>query len=295
MAKSVYKIPADLDAHYGDMEIALQNNDGMGVKPLPIKVIMTYIISLVACFYVVFRTVISAGSLLQKILFVIVWIIATVFFAKFDTTKRMQIELIPTFLNYVPYHNRHVDVSKESSVDTMMGLVGIESIDNKTGLVSYADGTYGYFYRVVGSASILLFDDDRDMILNRVDSFYRKLGIDCECLFITTKSAQKIYKQVANLVRKYKALDVRDSDLIFLMNEQMNVLKNHVGGDFKSIHQYMALKADNKEALLACKSVLQSEIENSTLMIKQCTPLYYDDIVELLRSIFQGEEANSDG
>ena len=294
MAKQSYKIPADLNASYGDMEITLQNKDGMGVKPLPIKVILTYIISVVVCFYLVCNTVVSAGSFLQKALFVVLWVLLTVFLAKFDTTKRMQIELVPTFLTYLPKHSRHVSTTDKSNVDVFMGIVGIESVDDKTGLITYVDGTVGYFYRVVGSASILLFDEDRNAILSRVDSFYRKLKSECECTFITTKASQKIYKQVASLVRKYKALDVKDSDLTYLMNEQLDVLKNYIGHQYKSIHQYMALKADNIEALNAAKQVLQSEIENSTLMFKQCQPMYLDDVVDLLKAIFQGEAVIED-
>ena len=51
----------------------------------------------------------------------------------------------------------------------------------------------------------------------------------------------------------------------------------------------MIIKGDNKEALMRAKNVLQSEVENSSLMIKQCVPLYYDDIVEILKLIYSGE------
>lgn len=291
MAKQSYRIPTDLNASYGDMEIAIQTQDGMGVRPLPIKVIMTYVGSVVLCFYVCSHTIVSSGSTLQIILFVVLWILATLFLARFDKTKRMSMELIPVLLNYIPSAHRKVSTSESSNVGPFLGMVGIESINRKTGLVSYLDGTYGYWYRVVGSASILLFDDDRDMILNRVDTFYQKLSPECEVTFITTKSAQKIYKQVANLVRKYKALGVRDGDLTFLLNEQLGVLKDYVGGSFKSIHQYMIVKGDNKEALMQAKNVLQAEVENSSLMIKQCVPLYYDDIVEIVKLIYGGEVA----
>lgn len=289
MAKQSYRIPSDLNASYGDMEIAIQTQDGMGVKPLPIKVIMTYIGSVVLCFYVCSHTIVASGSTAQLIMFVILWILMTLFLARFDKTKRMSVELIPVLLNYIPTAHRKVSTREDSHVGPFLGMVGISSINPKTGLVSYMDGTVGYWYRVVGSASILLFDDDRNLILDRVDRFYQKISAECEVSFITTKSAQKIYKQVANLVRKYKALGVKDADLTFLLNEQLGVLKDYIGGSFKSVHQYMIIKGDNKEALMRAKNVLQSEVENSSLMIKQCVPLYYDDIVEILKLIYSGE------
>lgn len=273
------------------MEIAIQTQNGMGVKPLPIKVILTYIGSVVLCFYVCSHTIVAAGSTAQIILFVILWVLTTLFLARFDKTKRMSVELIPVLLNYIPSAHRKVSTKDTASASPFLGMVGIQNINQKTGLVTYTDGTFGYWYRVVGSASILLFDDDRELILNRVDSFYQKLSPECEVSFITTKSAQKIYKQVASLVRKYKALGVKDADLTFLLNEQLGVLRDYVGGSFKSVHQYMIVKGDNKEALITAKNVLQSEVENSSLMIKQCIPLYYDDIVEVLKLIYGGEVA----
>ena len=163
-------------------------------------------------------------------------------------------------------------------------------IDERTGLVTYPDGTFGYWYTVVGSASILLFDDDRTAILNRVDAFYRKLNTDAEICFITSKESQKVYRQIASLKRRYDALEAQDPDLLLIADEQFAILRDFVGGSFKSIHQYMILKGDNREALNQLKNIVQSEVENSSLMIKQCTPLYKDDINNVLRVIYKGVE-----
>lgn len=294
MSKQVYKIPADLNASYGDMEIALQNKDGIGVKPLPIKVILTYIASIVICFYVCTHTFIAAGSFLQIALFVVLWIIMTLLLASYDATKRMQMELIPTLFNYIPKANRTVITRTHSPANDFYSIVGITDIDytvdKDTGLIVWADGTYGYCYRVVGSASILLFDADKNAIINRVDMFYRKIGTDSECIFITSKEAQKVYRQIANLKRRYDRLDTDDEDLLACADEQFHILRDYVGKSFKSIHQYLIIKADNQEALLRSRTVLQSEVENSSLMIKQCIPLDSDDTNELLRIIYRGKE-----
>lgn len=288
MAKQAYKIPADLDATYLDMEIAIQNKDGIGVKPLPIKIILTYIASAFLCFYACNKTIISRGSAIQIILFIILWVLLTLQLARFDKTKQMQAQLIPTLFSYIPKSNRHIMTRKTNKANAFYSIAGIEDVDKDSGLVRYTDDTYGYWYRVVGSASILLFEDDKNAILQRVDSFYRKIGTDCECIFVTTKEAQRVFRQVANLSRRYEALTVDDPDLLRIADEQLNILQKHVGSSFKSIHQYLIIKADNKEALMNNKNVLQSEIENSSLMLKQCIPLYYDDINEVLRIIYRG-------
>lgn len=290
MAKQSYKIPADLDQSYlTNMEIAIQSKDGLGVKPLPVLVIMAYIGSLLLCFYICTNTVISNGSVLQIGLFIILWLLMTVTLAKFDKTKRMQAQLIPTLFNYIPRINRHVITRASSKANGFYSIAGIDVIDKDTGLVSHVDGTYTYWYLVVGSASVLLFDDDKDSIINRVDAFYRKLSINGEVIFITAKESQKVHRQIASLKRRYDNLEISDPDLTDIANEQFDVLKNHVGGSFKSIHQYMGIKGDSKEALGQLKNIVQSEVESSSLMIKQCVPLYYEDVIAVLSPIYKGE------
>lgn len=286
MAKAVYKIPADLDASHLDMEIAIQSKDGVGIKPLPIRIILSYVISAMLCFFVLFKTPISNASMLQKIIFVILWVIITFWLCKFDKTKIMQMQLIPVFFDYLPKPSRKVFTRKTSNATPFLGIVGISDIDDKTGMIYYTDGTFGYWYRVVGSASVLLFEDDKEAILSRVDSFYRKIGNDCECVFITTKEGQKVYRQVASLKRRYDKLTSDDPDLLKVADEQLHILTDFVGGTFKSIHQYLVIKADNKEALLSNKNVLQSEVENSSLMIKQCIPMYKEDVYDILKDIY---------
>lgn len=285
MAKQVYKIPIDLNQHFADMEIAVQGSNGVGAKPLPIKVILTYVASAIFCFYLCSQTFLSISPG-YWIPFAIVWALLTLVFAKYDKTMRMQIQMVPSFFSYLSKASRRVIVRKNHRANDFISICGIENIDKKNALIQFTDGTYGFIYRVVGSASILLFDEDRDAIISRVDSFYRKIGTECEIAFITSKEAQKVYRQIANLKRRYDNLNCDDPDLKMLAEEQFSVLKNDIGGSFRSIHQYMLLKADNKEMLLKNKNVVQSEVENSSLMFKQCVPLDYNDVCKLLKTIY---------
>lgn len=289
MSKNSYKIPVDLDQSVADMEISLQTGDGVGPKPLPMKVIAFVLCSGLICFWCVMNTFIGSGPTWAVVMFVLIWVLLTLVLMKYDKTKQMQVQMIPALLGYIPKSARHVITRSNSRANEFYGIANVKDINKQTGLVTFADDTYGYFYRVVGSASILLFDSDKDAILRRVDSFYRKFGTEAEIIYMTVKESQKVYRQIANLKRRYDKLDTRDPELLALAHEQFDILKNHVGGSFKSIHQYMILKADNKEALTVAKNVLQSEVENSSLMIKQCTPLNGDDIYGLFRMIFRGK------
>lgn len=288
MAKQYYKIPYGLDSSYGDMVIAIQGKSGMGMRPLPVKIILSYLGSAMACWFCLTSTFISGGTAIHKGLFITLWIMLTMVLLKNDPTNRMQIEIIPSLFRYMKKSNRLVITRSTANAAPFYHLSNIKSI-GRNGLITFVDGSYGYMYRVIGSASVLLFDADKNAILNQVDGFYRKMQPDVNLIFITTKASQTTYKQINALKRRYDAMQYRDPELMELAEEQFRCLKEYVGDGFKSIHQYMILKADNKELLSMAKNTLQSEVEKSTMMFKRCVAMRYDDIIAALELIYKGK------
>lgn len=291
MAKDVYKIPDTLDKSMGDMQISLQSADGVGVKPMPIKIILMWVCSAILWFLCVAKTFIGSGGIAAIVIFTALWFGMTALLLARDKTGVPQAALVVSMLNYLPKSMRYVITRNNAPAKDFYQIAGIEDIDGEKGLITFSDGTYGYMYRVVGTGSVLLFDEDRKAILDRVDSFYRKMKPEYEMIFITSKEAQKVYRQVAAMKRRYDNLAPDDDELRALADTEYRVLKNYVGGSFRSIHQYLILKADNAEALIVAKNMLQSEVENSTMMFKQCTALFGDDIYEVLRTIYKGKES----
>lgn len=287
MAKSSYKIPYGLNASYADMEIAVRTDDGLGFKPLPLKIILVYLAGIVGCIWMIMRSYVRYGTIPEKILFAVVWAMFLLLLCKYDDTQRMQFSLVPTLFYYLPRSARVVMTRRSSSVNGFYAVAGIKNVTDR-GLISWADGTYGFMYRVIGSASILLFKDDQKAILDRVEAYYKKVSPEYEHIWITVKSSQAVYKQVAALTDLYKDLEETDEDLKDLLEEQFDTLKSYVGGSFRSIHQYLVLKADNQEVLNQAKAVLESEINNSDRMIKRCVPLHRQDIEGVMRDIYTG-------
>lgn len=286
-AKQSYKIPYGLEQSYSDMVISLQSKDGSVGKVLPLLVVGTYTFSFLGCMFCVTKTFIgSMGNPLQIVLFIVLWTLLTVVLAQYDGTRRMNAQRVVTLLNYLPKGARYVFTRMHNDAGPFWRVLGIESITND-GFITFTDGTVGFMYRVVGSASILLFESDRDAIVQRVDNFYRKWDQTTEIIYVTTKEAQKVYRQMANLKRRYANLKNDDPDLRDLGEEQFRILRDYVGSEFKSIHQYMILKSENKEALRVANNILESEVESSALMIKQCTPLEYEDEIPVFQTIYQ--------
>lgn len=289
MAKDSYKIPANLADGYTSMDISLSTRDGSVTRMVSLKNVLIWGGSLVLYMYCLMKTFVSAGTLPQKILFTVLWILFTIVLGKPTKTGRLQGSLALTLFSYLPKKNRNVITRGNAQAIPFGSILSIESID-ENGIITWYDKTVGVVYQVVGSASILLFESDRDAILNRVDSFYRKIGTDVEISFVTSKESQKVYYQLAHLKRLYDKLEARDEDLLNLMEERFSILKDDVGDSFKSIHQYCVLKADNKEALQQAINVFQSEVENSSLMVKRCLRLKKpEDVQNFLKPLYTSD------
>lgn len=285
MAKERYIVPVSLDRTILDHELTLSSN-AMRLKPLPMKVIFAYIGSIMVLMWLLTGTPLKGASFGYLVLISVWWIAATAYFAAYSKTKEMRGEMIMALIDYLPKTARKVLTRSDSSPGQFHSIVGIKDVDEKTGFITYADGMVGQAYAVVGSASCLLFDQDRDAILNRNDRFYRKLEPGVEWVFITTKEPQRVHTQIATLEKRNRRLSpkARDPELVALMDEQYQSLKSYVGASFFSIHQYLILIARNEEDLRKAHNLLDSEAGDSSLMFKEVTMLTYDETMDLLRT-----------
>lgn len=288
MAKDHYRIPVSIDRSFLDHEIVISGG-GWRIPPMPIKQLLFYGGSVLVLFWLLSNSWLRQAGWALDIVVVIWWLAATVFFGSLTRTNEMRFRSLPAVLAYLPRRARNVLTRSTSNPGDFYSIVGIDSISDN-GLIAFSDGTFGQGYTVVGSASILLFDEDRSAILDRVDSYWRKSELHCEHIFLTTKESQRIYHQVANLERRNQALEHRDPDLVELMNEQYDILTEWVGGKFQSIHQYLILKGDTRDALKRGHNILQAEIAGSPLMIKECVLLDRDEVQRVLRSCFAGDD-----
>ncbi|NEA14215.1 hypothetical protein [Streptomyces halstedii] len=286
MAKPSYKVPSSLNRSFLDHEITLSKG-GWAAKPSPIKQLLFFGSGLLVLLWFSTSTFVASSGPVAITFFVLWGLAAIAYFGGLMETKELRIMRVPAFLAYLPRKARHVLARRSSNPTDFYSIVGIDGID-ADGLIRFSDGGEGRVYLVVGSASYLLFDEDRIRILDRVDSFWRKVETTCEHTFVTTKEPQRVYHQVANLERRNQALEIRNPDLIELQNEQYDILTQHVGGKFPSIHQYLLLKGKNADALRKGHQVLQAEVGGSTFMIKEAARLDREEAEPMLRVFYQG-------
>ena len=289
MAKVSYGIPASLNRSPLDHEIHMHPS----MPATPVKQLLFLFMGAMALVWVVRVTFVGSAAAWLIVMFCLWGAAVVMYMGRVTRTKELVVQQVPAIMGYLPHKARHVNTRSTSSPTPFYSVTsGIDGID-EDGTISLYGGAKAVIYRVVGSASYLLFDEDRVEIIDRADSFWRKVEPSCEWLTITTKEPQRIHHQLANLERRNRELVDRDPDLIGLQNEAYDILVDHVGSRFSSLHQYMMLRGDSADALLRARKIFESEVEASSLVLREAHLQDRTEVVPLLQTFFQGVSGGS--
>ncbi|MCZ4580425.1 MULTISPECIES: hypothetical protein [Gordonia] len=285
MVKSAYKIPVSIDRSRLDHKITLQAFQ-LKSKPISIKSILYWVLFVFVTAWIVLQSPLSAAPWIVLVLLVIWMSITAAVLGKQTKTGDMKFMQIPALLDYIPTRKRRVMTRTNSKPYGFLSIVGIKDVE-ASGILRYVDGEVGQMYSVVGSASALLFEGDRNAIVRRVDSFHQKIDSGTSWCYLTTKESQRVFQQIAAVEHQNRSLRHRDPELLALEREKLDVLVNKVGGQFSSLHQYLLVRASNMKELKAAHRVLRAERENSSLMFRRCELLNGADALEVLRSVYR--------
>lgn len=293
MVKSTYKIPVSIDRSRLDHKITLQAFQ-LKSKPISIKVILYWVAFAFVTAWIVLQSPLSAAPWIVLVLLVIWMSITAAVLGKQTKTGEMKFMQLPALLEYLPTRQRRVMTRLGSKPYGFLSIVGIKDVE-ASGIIRYVNGDVGQLYSVVGSASALLFEGDRNAIVRRVDNFYQKIDTGASWCYLTTKESQRVFQQIAAIEHQNRALRHRDPDLLALEQEKLDVLVNDVGGHFSSLHQYLLVRAPGMKELKAAHRVLRAERENSSLMFRRCELLNGADGLEVLRSVYRTPSKDKTG
>lgn len=292
-AKTTYQIPDSLDKSRLDLQISLSSKNGIGLQPISARVILLAVAALVVAVMTVVSGVFYAADIGCIILCFIVYVIMCYMLIAPDKTGALGYSKILDALDYFS-SPRKMSTRRAANAGPFYQIANIESIDGDNGFVKFADGTIGAVYEVVGAGSILLFDEDKDAIIRRVDAFWRKLEPSYEIEFITLKEAQKVKSAAEAMeIREQMALADGCHELAELAATQRHVLTDDVAVYSRSIHQYMVIKAENVEALMSAMGTIDMEMHNSMLMFKRVSALTDGAVYEVFSKIFRGAEQHT--
>lgn len=292
MAKSGYKIPASLDQTHLDRVISLSNNPNSPIGLVSVKTLLAYL-GTGAMIGICWKMGMFLGN---GLFFNIAYVILIFLFVSrlINTTRTGDLAYtnMLALTDYMPKYMRKLSTTRNNKVAAFYKMYGIAEVDDKTGDIRYTNGDYGTLLSVSGTGSILLFDEDKDGILNAADGFWRKIDVGSYITQITIKEGQKVDLQLGNYINRWERIRASDMTdgmknvLGDLMEAEMDVLANDIAVNYRSIHQYWMLRSGSKEGLKSLKTLIKSEIDTSGLVVRSARTQYYDDVVRISRSIF---------
>ncbi|MCR6108725.1 hypothetical protein HXA34_20725 [Salipaludibacillus agaradhaerens] len=286
MAKQRFKIPTSLDVSYFDMEFNMKSKNGVGLnRPVSAKVIVFALIAAFVWFYLVFQTFIGKGGIPVILGFTIMWIALSALLVRADNTNRTGLELVFSMINYLPKNGRYVPVRMSDSVYPLQHLLNIKTVDPEDGRIHFLDGQVGHCYHIVGSASALMFEQDKQIILDKVDSFYRKLPVGIEVIYDTVYEGHSVDDQLQAVSETKRDLNVQSPGLNALLKEQHDILKYAINNNqgLTSLHQYLVVRAPSEMALTEFENLLIGDVEGDGLMFRLAKTLNYKETTRYLK------------
>lgn len=304
--KKSYKIPQPLGMSKFDKQIAIVSNRDLGIYPVKVRTILIIVFSVVAYFIIIMFSILSGASFLTKLVFTLGYIILACLFTMEDATGLAGYERLFAVPHYISKQYKEVYTRKHNDASGMVNILNSpaelddgEAINRNNGNEEYFitdDGVvkfkgsmkgYAVFYEITGSASQLLFDDDKEDIIDAVDNFYRKFDGIYQFGIQTSKSAQKTNVQVNYMRIKKNRLKVqRLTELEKMAQSNIDTLER-VAKIHNAIHQYGFVTASNLEQLQAGMGLVESEAAKSDLVFKRARRLSRDETIEAMAGVYK--------
>ncbi|MCC2249010.1 hypothetical protein JUJ52_03435 [Virgibacillus sp. AGTR] len=287
MAKQRFKIPTTLDVSYFDMEFNVKSKNGVGLnRPVLAKTILFTLLAAFCWFYLVFQTFIGKGGIPVVIGFTITWTVLSVLLAKADKTNRTGLELMFSMINYLPKTGRYVPVRMSDSVHPFKYLLNVDTVDPEDGRIHFLDGQIGHCYHIVGSASELMFEQDKQTILDKVDAFYRKLPVGVEVIYDAVYEGHSVEDQLQAVKQTKQDLNVKSKGLNTLLKEQHDILKYAINNNqgLTSLHQYLVVRAPSESTLVEFENLLIGDVEGDGLMFRLAKTLNHKEMERYFKS-----------
>lgn len=290
--RTKFSLPHSLDTSFLDVAIMLASaNNGIQLKrQITVRVLLMFVAGIFLYMFLIFETPLGKGGILGVIWWTLGYFWILVLLSLPTETKQVGTSLLKPMYKYLQPESRNVATRSISPADKVRSLVGIEGVAKATGKVVYTTGEVGFIAEVVGNASILMFEEDQNTVLTDTRNFYRKLTPNVSVIIDSVTEPQRVQNQVAVAMQRQDDMKWNSPGLQSLMNSQISVLSDYVGEEFKSLHQYMVVRAKNDDALREFSQWLDLQVEKGSGFLTDYNVLDYDEALEYFQSVYKYKE-----
>lgn len=293
MAKPSYKVPDTIDKTHFDTEIYLRAKNGVGLNAfITIRVMLLFMSSIFILFFLFRSTFLKHGGLFNQAIFAITWLSLSAMICRVDKTRRYGYERMMTLFSYVSKGARTKKMKATDPALELRKLTGIENVRMSDGLVTFfKNDAFGYVFRVTGNASVLMFDKDKNQVIDQTSNWFRQLPDgDLNIIIDTGRESQKVKRQLGAIVQRQKQRNknarFRSRGLDALNRQIYTVMDDYVGEHFKSLHQYIILTSTSPELLREAHLILMDDVQTNGQIVKRFERLEPDEVVSYFSEVF---------
>lgn len=286
-----FKLPYGLHSSVLDIAVSISSENGLRMKrPVTIRVVFIAILGFFGYLLLATQTPLFSGNIVSIILWTTGWWWLVYLLCVPTLTKEVGMNMVAPMLRYAQPVNRTV-LSRTSSLSMpVRNMVGMDGITPDKDLIVFSNNDIGRVYEVVGNASILMFDEDTAAVLKSAQNFYRKVSPKVSLMLDSATESQRVHNQVHAMEKREQNLMVKSKGLQSLVQSHQHVLKNYVGNDFKSLHQYMVVRATDVDALEDFHNWMQIQIDKDSGFLKSFRLLNSEESFDYLHEIYTRPE-----
>lgn len=293
--RSRFKLPFSLNVSTFDLPVTFvtQGGNTLFKRQITVRTLVLVMVGVLLYFLLVTQTPLAGGGFIGIITWTIGYFWLIYLLAAPTKTKLIGASNLKAMYNYVAKSNREFNTTDDGFYEPIEKMIDIHEISEADSMVIFSNGDVGYIYELIGNASILMFEEDQAHVLGASRNFHRKLTPNVSIYYDSATEPQKTETQVVNLLDKQENLINKHPALMQLMDTQIDVLMNYVGNEFKSLHQYMVVRAKNPIALRDFESWLNLQMDKSSGFLTDFRVLDYEETCQYYKELLSAERVEA--
>lgn len=224
--------------------------------------------------FLAFTTPIGKAGVIQDILWMSGYWLLTWLLVRPTPTKMLGYTYAIASFKYANPEFRTLSTRPYCTAKPAVKFIGIldDGVDDD-GNIYFANGDVGQVYELAGNASALMFESDKFVVLEDAHRFYRNINPLTTLTFDTLSSPQRVKPQLKGKVWQLKHMSLVQTNLDRLLKLEARVLRDYVGKEFTTLHQYLIVRSINGTELKLFIDWLDSTLHSNSLYLKDARKL----------------------
>lgn len=287
MHRSTYTIRTSLNDSWWDLVINPSSN---GIKrDITLRTFACIILASIVYIFLITKPTLLHAGLLSQVLFSISYFWIILWFVTPSKTQILGTHYVVVMFNYLfSGVSKHIVTRSNSKAMPVYTLFGIKEIQND-GQILYANDEVGVCLDVAGNASVLMFNEDKEAILDHTSKFFSNLPINSTIILDTSTSPQKIDKQMKAKESQKNNMVLKNSNLSKLIDLQ-NTMLDFVSTHNNTLHQFLWIRSSDIEEIKKVKEQLSMHARSANGYVSEYRQLKQEELIEYLSNVYSDKE-----